>query len=296
MSSQPLALTQTLTSVAINNFIFRSDPPDGVPPPTSIPYRPPGWSKGPQKTSVTEVIPQQADVQTNPFILGTPPNQSPFLLGGSDQPAMTLPGNPSVATTYFFDAVLAADHYTSLRITEHPVQIGASIVDHAYAVPARIVLEVLMSDVLDSFIHGQYATDASKSVSAYRTFKAIQARRLPLTLNTHLDTYENMLIEDVRATDTNETVAGARMTVVFRQIIMATIATATVSSRPDRTDTTNEGTIQPLAVDQSILDNHTLEGSQTPIPTIGGTTGPTGPKTWSSDVFVPHVHQNLDIR
>jgi len=167
-----------------------------------------------------------------------------------------------VDTTYFFDAVIATDHHSASRFTDHPIQSGASVTDHIYELPSRIVLEVVMSDVMDSFVHGQYATNRSKSISAYQAFKAIKKLRTPLKLTTRLETYENVQIEEIHAPDTNLTIAGLRATIVFKQFFLANIATNTVSARPAVSSTTNKGTEQAVAVSQAISAQHQIQSGQ----------------------------------
>jgi hypothetical protein len=167
---------------------------------------------------------------------------------GSGNPgALQAQATAQSPTTYFFDAVLGAEHTQELVCTEHPVQVGPAVVDHAYLRPARVVLEVAMSDAMASFKAGQYSSNASKSVSAYQTFLQIQAARTPIVLATRLFSYQNMVIEDVRASDDNRTLRGFRGTLHLRQIISASVSTTSVSVRPNTTDTTNEGTKAPTS-------------------------------------------------
>lgn len=197
------------------------------------PYRPANWSQQPQLYSMTCTLPTSIPLSANnnTSTASTPPSSSP--------------------TTYYFDATLRVEHTQEAVCTEHPVQVGPAIVDHLYLRPARVVLEVAMSDAMQSFQAGQYSGSKSKSVSAYKTFKQIQAARVPITLTTRLDTYQNMIIEDVRGTEDNRTRQGFRGTLHFRQIISASVSTATTSVRPDQTDSTNEGTKAPTSVPPS---------------------------------------------
>jgi hypothetical protein len=274
MSSLPIAIGVLQGLSRLNVFKYLS--PAGVPPVTTTPYRPPNWSKGPQPTSITVV--QKATGSTVEHRL-TAPDGTP-ISGNSTTPTNTQL-TPPASTTYFFDAVISADHYTALRLTEHPVQSGASITDHAYAVPARVVLEIGMSDVMDSFVHGQYATSKSKSVSAYQTFVNIQKSRLPLQLTTHLQNYATMLIEDIRAADTNATFTGLKATIVLREIILATVSTTTVSARPDQSGITNKGTVQPAPVDPATFTSHVIIPPTSKLP-------PTNPNPqWNSNALAP---------
>lgn len=209
-----------------------------VPTIQSGPWRPPQWNL-PQLYSMTCTLPgtPSANVSSSSSVGGvtTPGSAS----------STSSPGTPSTTTTYFFDAVLRAEHNQEAVGTKHPVQIGPAIVDHVYLMPARVVLEVGMSDAMDSFMAGQYSGARSKSVSAYQTFKQIQAARVPITLATRLDQYQNMWLQDVRATETNVTAHAARVTLYFEQIISAQTSSVTTSARPDQTGATNLGTKAP---------------------------------------------------
>lgn len=201
------------------------------------PWRPPQWNETLlYSMTVTQVSTEGA--QSN-ILFGEPS-------GSNDQSVpQTIRQTQTASTTYFFDAVMRAEHTQDLTETRHPIQIGASVIDHAYMNPAVITLEIGMSDVMGRFASGQYTSNNSKSISAYQTFKSIQRQRLPITLNTRLDTYDNMLIRRIQAVDNKSTKFGLRAEITFGQIITASLAQQTVSARPDATDTTNEGTKQP---------------------------------------------------
>jgi hypothetical protein len=133
-------------------------------------------------------------------------------------------------------------------MTEHPVQNGASIVDHAFLVPAVVTLEIGMSDVMASYTPGQYSGSNSKSVSAYQTIKTLQGLRVPLLLATRLDQYKNMLIEDVSSPDDITTLYGARIRIRMKQIIIGAVTTQPSSARPNQTNQTSGGPIQSQPV------------------------------------------------
>lgn len=143
---------------------------------------------------------------------------------------------------YFFDAILKTDHSRSARITEHPVQTGANITDHAYALPARLVMEIGMSDVMASFIPGQFRGGPTKSIAAYKLLVDLHAKRQPVTVVTRLDRYENMLVEHLATSDDVRTQTGLRCTVTLRQILTAKVPTTKpTSNAPQTTQTNNMG-------------------------------------------------------
>lgn len=232
-------------------------------------YRPPGWSK-PQLYSVTAPGSGESTTSTIRFNPDTATDTSdPSVIQNAGTVGTGTPSSQSVSpTTYFFDAVMNADHFTQLRLTEHPTQNATSIVDHAYAMPVRIVIDAEFFDTIDSYVAGQYGA-IQKSINAYAAFVALQKSRKPLTLTTRLNTYKNMLIEEIRAPQSNQTTFGLRMTLVFRQIIIANTNASTVSARPDQSQNTNGGNVQSSNVAQSISSRHTLPppaGPSLPIP------------------------------
>jgi len=147
--------------------------------------------------------------------------------------------------TFYFDAILRVEHNSELRVTDHPVQDGTNIVDHAYMLPLHLVLEIGMSDVMDVYTKGSNTQASTKSISAYQELLKLQQDRLPLEVGTRLNTYQNMIIERISAPDDHRTQFGLRCTVILRQIIMAVVGQAKVSVLPHKTDSTDRSIVQP---------------------------------------------------
>lgn len=154
---------------------------------------------------------------------------------------------------WFFDAFLNVNHTSTLRITDHPVQSGAAITDHAYMEPQELTFEIGMSDVAQSLVDGQFTTGWSRSVTAYQVLKELQKSRVPMQVNTRLGVYQNMIIESITAPDNYETLYGLKCTVKMREIFIVEVATVTVSERPQVTGKTNSGDVQTVEPNQSIL-------------------------------------------
>jgi hypothetical protein len=195
-------------------------------------YRPVNWIYAPQQYSLTCTLP------------------SSTVTSSSSVNGVTTPGSLSSSTegqttTYYFDAVMVAEHVQEAMGTKHPVQVGPAIVDHVYLQPAQVTLQVKMSDAMQSFVNGQYSSVPSKSVSAYQQFLQIQASRVPITLVTRLNTYQNMWIASIRPQDDARTVRGFNGLLRFEQIISASITSQSVSARPNTTNTTNSGNLSP---------------------------------------------------
>jgi hypothetical protein len=233
-------------------------PPKGPPGP----WRPPQWIR-PAMTVIT--VPGQSIPAVNEVV----------------SQGTLLPGSPAFEGTpprvFVFDAIYRADHARELRHTEHPVQTGANISDHAYPLPAKITLEIGMSDVMDSYTPGTWTGNVSKSVAAYQTMVQLQQAVTFLNVTTRLDSYTNMLIEHIAASDNNKTQHGARFTVTLGEINLATVtqvssglvpfsdlSAALVPARPHTTTRNSAGTLHTSPVPASITARNKLNASVTP--------------------------------
>lgn len=153
---------------------------------------------------------------------------------------------------YFFDAILKVEHTTRVRATEHPIQTGANVTDHAYMEPAHVVMDIGMSDAMDSVVSGQFSSGETKSIGAYKKLLELQKKRETVKLVTRLNSYDNMLIETVHAPDDAKTYYGLRCTVFFREIMIATVDETKVSTQPQVSQETNQGTIQATPVPSDV--------------------------------------------
>ena len=196
-------------------------------PETKGPWRPPQWNQK-QLTYITADVPN-ADGST-----------------------------ATTQTSYFLDAVIKADHKQSLRRTEHPVQSGGNLVDHAYMLPAELMLEIGMSDAMDRYDSNSYTSDTSKSVSAFQTLLYLQKLRTPLQVTTRLLSYDKMLIEDIAVPDDNSTRYGLKATIRLVQIFQATVTHTALSSRPQQSETTDIPLVPAHSPSAALLQNNKL--------------------------------------
>lgn len=124
--------------------------------------------------------------------------------------------------TIYFDALLHADHNATVIPTQHPVQTGAAITDHAYLAPKEISLEVGMTDVISG---------TGASARAYQQFLTVMAERDLVTVVTRLGAYQDMLLTSIAVPDDYTTMNALRCTLTFTEIRVATVATVTVQGR-----------------------------------------------------------------
>lgn len=136
------------------------------------------------------------------------------------------------------DAVISTDHQANLTLTEHPVQQGAPVSDHAYMNPDEVSVEIGMTDVMEG-------SGADHSVNAYNTFRALMEKREPVTVVTRLKTYEDMMITTISSLDDHTTMHALRATIYFTKVNIVDVSTVKVqgstSGSKKKTSTGSKG-------------------------------------------------------
>lgn len=157
---------------------------------------------------------------------------------------------------FVFDAVFSTEHRLSITTTQHPVQQGASIGDHAYIEPDEVSIEVGMTDAAIS------AGGPSHSVNAYEQLRAIAEARRPVTLVTRLHTYSNMVITNLSAPDDKTTMNALKASVYFQKINIVSVATTKVQQTVSGSKTTQStGSTQSSSSASSAKKNNSSSSS-----------------------------------
>lgn len=167
----------------------------------------------------------------------------------------------------FFDAVLSVSTEHEATITSHPVQNGANISDHMQTEPVTISMNIAMSDAMASMVPGQWEGAYTKSVSAYRILVQLQQARIPFSVLTRLNRYDNMVIQSITVDDDSRTMNGLRASINLKQVIMAEARETTVSARNwTSSGGANRGEVQPAEMPTSIagsINGKTVNGNDT---------------------------------
>lgn len=167
------------------------------------------------------------------------------------------------------DVTIEEHHTDVLTITDHPVETGAAITDHAFSNPAEVTMRVgwsnsnsLSNSIVSGSIFSGQINDANE---LYRQLLDLQKSRQPFDLVTGKRTYKNMLIKQLGVTTDRDSENALIVTIVLRQVIIVqTSSTSTpdtgVQANPQDTGAVqNSGTKQPSqAQNQSAL--YTLFG------------------------------------
>lgn len=110
-----------------------------------------------------------------------------------------------------------------MEITDHPVEQGASVTDHAYLKPATVTLRAGSGDAGKSSGSGD-----RPCVEIYQKLREMQGKREPFDLVTGKRSYKNMLIRSLSVLTDPDTENVLMVTAELRQVILASVQTVAV--------------------------------------------------------------------
>lgn len=122
------------------------------------------------------------------------------------------------------DVILTEKHKTSLEITHNPIELGADVNDHAIIQPKVVTLDIASSLGALTFI----------------ALVRFQETRVPFTLVTGLDVYQDMLIESIDADRDKDQSRILRATVTCKQVLI--VSTGTAAATAGSKSVSNPGT------------------------------------------------------
>lgn len=158
--------------------------------------------------------------------------------------------------------VISEKHNDTLEITEHPVEVGAAISDHAYRRPSEVVMQVgfagggSLLDFLDTTSIGLSAGLSPKET--YQELLDLQSSRVPFDVVTGKRIYSNMLIRALEVTTdrTSENVLSAVLT--LREVIITSTTTTQVAAKEDMKLGANTSAVQNSGVKTPAAKNESL--------------------------------------
>lgn len=141
--------------------------------------------------------------------------------------------------------VVEETHVDELEITDHPVEQGATVSDHAWKRPAEVTIIAGWSNSpsvaglfsgavagLQGTIQGVQSIITGNSPSQVRDIYAklleLQASRIPFDVYTGKRVYQNMLIKSLKTTTSKDTENALIVTAVLRQVIVVTTQNITI--------------------------------------------------------------------
>ena len=143
--------------------------------------------------------------------------------------------------------VVSEKHSDTLEITEHPVETGAPVSDHAYKRPSEVVMEVgfagggSLLDFIDTSSLG--LTLGLSPKETYQQILDLQTSRIPFDVVTGKRLYSNMLIRAIGVTTdrTSENVLMAVLT--LREVNITQTQQIAVADKADMKEGANTSAV-----------------------------------------------------
>lgn len=153
-------------------------------------------------------------------------------------------------------------HHDVLEITQHPVEMGASISDHAYKRPAELTIECGWSNsqtpkgfvagvlgAATATVQGVQSLVTGNNVSQvrdiYAKLLALQETREPFDVYTGKRVYRNMVIQRLTTTTEKGTEQVLLVTVDLLQVLRVATQTVLINA-PAANDQSNPKATQPI--------------------------------------------------
>lgn len=131
------------------------------------------------------------------------------------------------------DAVLSESHSADVRVTKNPVELGATISDHAIIEPKKLRIEATITNSpLGSAAIGQLIDTASnlfgstnsenvtRSSTAYNALIEIMEQRQLIEVQTKLKLYENMMITSMPVIQTKNNSNSVDMVINLEELLI----------------------------------------------------------------------------
>lgn len=202
--------------------------------------------------------------------------------------------DPVAGTLLIPDATIEEVHTDDLEITDHPVEQGATISDHAFKRPAEVVITAGWSDspnnsgILNQLIGAAANTspafqavigaaeavggvismfgsngNSTPSKRAYLQLVDMQANRFLFTIYTGKRVYRNMIIKSLHATGDAKTENSLIIRITCREILMTVTQTVTVPDSSVMANPQQNGATVNMGV-QSLLPSPTYNVNAAP--------------------------------
>ncbi len=161
----------------------------------------------------------------------------------------------------FPDVTTEETHSDSLTITEHPIEQGTPITDHAYKNQAELTMRVGWSNSKDTNERKKGSVVINDIADAYAYLLKLQASRVPFDVVTGKRAYKNMLIKSLATSTDRKTSEILDIVVGFKQIIVVKTSTSKIEITNQKTpqvtgSTQNTGNKNPLPAAPTLWRNY----------------------------------------
>jgi len=135
-------------------------------------------------------------------------------------------------------------HQDELQITEHPVEKGAQINDHAFKLQPEVTIQCGWSNAdlaaligtLESIFTGGGLPSADYISTVYSQLLALQETRQPFDVVTSMRMYRDMLFKSLRVVKDQKTGEALSVTATLKQIRIVQTQATRLPSKEDQAD------------------------------------------------------------
>lgn len=135
---------------------------------------------------------------------------------------------------FVIDAARNEEHEFASEVTEHPVEEGADIADHVRRQPNNVTIEGVVSDTPIGEVAGLRDEGALPSDQAFALLQEIADSRRPVTVETSLQVFDNMILSSLNVPRDARTGDSFQFTAQFVQIALVTNQRTTIETASPR--------------------------------------------------------------
>lgn len=178
--------------------------------------------------------------------------------------------------TIEIDASLEEILTDTLQITEHPVELGAAITDHAYMRPSEVVITCGWSNaglnglfgtakgIASALFSGGSLSNADYISGVYSQLVSLQQSRTLFSITTQKRTYKDMLIVGLQSTTDQKTSSILMVQATCRQVIVVSTQTTTLPPASQQANPASTASIANTGVNQGMVATPSPGGSVIP--------------------------------
>lgn len=126
------------------------------------------------------------------------------------------------------------EHTDEVRVTDHPVDTGANVADHAIVMPAVVRCTFGWTDSLFAVnyaIRNSILKGLTSTEDVYKELQKMMKDRQPFSLQTGKRKYESVLITALRTSSTVDTENSLIIDITFEEVRLARAKTVTLAKK-----------------------------------------------------------------
>lgn len=175
--------------------------------------------------------------------------------------SLLLAGQGRTIMGLFADVTIEEKHKDELQITEHPVETGTPISDHAYKEPPELTMKVGWSESagkLNGIVGNTILSETTGLVAVYETLQALQDNHVRLIVSTGKRLYTNMLIKSLSCTTDMQSENSLMIDITFKKVVITqtrdTVVFVENIQSPEAIGSVQDGgVVQAKPVSESVL-------------------------------------------